>query len=157
MTGRVIHVDIHGQRYAVRSDLDPQYIGELAEFLDAKMRAAASELASADPLRIAVIAALNISDELFRARADSAGRREDAALWYAEAARVDSSSATGRRALLRYASARLAQGDTLAAALAFQVVASGGTADSTGQAASARLTSLGVPSSAGDSARTGDQ
>ena len=70
---RVVHVDIHGQRYAVRSDLDAQYIGELAAFLDEKMRAAACELASADPLRIAVIAALNISDELHRARAEASG------------------------------------------------------------------------------------
>jgi cell division protein ZapA len=70
---QVVHVDIHGQRYAVRSDLDPQYIGELAAFLDEKMRAAACELASADPLRIAVIAALNISDELHRLRVDATG------------------------------------------------------------------------------------
>ncbi len=67
---RVVHVDIHGQRYAVRSDLDGQYIAELASFLDERMRAAACELASADPVRIAVIAALNISDELRRAQAD---------------------------------------------------------------------------------------
>jgi cell division protein ZapA len=73
MASRVIQVDIHGQRYAVRSELDPQYIGELAAYLDEKMRAAACELTSADPLRIAVIAALNISDEVFRARADTAG------------------------------------------------------------------------------------
>ena len=91
------------------------------------------------------------------ARADSGGRLEDAALWFAESARVDSTTATGRRALLRYAGARLAQGDTLAAALAFQAVASGGTADSTGQAAASRLASLATPSSAGDSARTGVQ
>ena len=73
MTSRVVHVDIHGQRYAVRSDLDPQYIGELAGYLDEKMRLAARELASADPLRVAVIAALNIADELFRARANTTG------------------------------------------------------------------------------------
>jgi cell division protein ZapA len=66
-------VDIHGQRYAVKSDLDAAYIAELAAYLDEKMRAAARELASADPLRIAVIAALNIADELFRARDESAG------------------------------------------------------------------------------------
>jgi cell division protein ZapA len=70
---QVVQVDIHGQRYAVRSDLDPQYISELAAYLDEKMRAAALELASADPLRIAVIAALNISDELQRARTDTRG------------------------------------------------------------------------------------
>jgi cell division protein ZapA len=70
---KVVQVDIHGQRYAVRSDLDPQYINQLASFLDEKMQSASRELASADPLRIAVIAALNISDELHRARADKAG------------------------------------------------------------------------------------
>lgn|SRR5579871_3705116 len=73
MSARVVHVDIHGQRYAVRSELDPQYISELAGYLDEKMRAAARELTSADPLRIAVIAALNVADELFRARAESTG------------------------------------------------------------------------------------
>ena len=67
----VVHVDILGQRYAVKSELDPQYIGELAAYLDEKMRQAAREITSADPLRVAVIAALNVADELFRARADS--------------------------------------------------------------------------------------
>jgi cell division protein ZapA len=70
---QIVHVDIHGQRYGVRSELDPQYISEIAAFLDERMRKAACELASADPLRIAVIAALNIADELHRARMDSRG------------------------------------------------------------------------------------
>jgi cell division protein ZapA len=70
---RVVHVEIHGQRYAVRSELEPQYISELAAYLDEKMRAAARELSSTDALRIAVIAALNISDELFKERLDSLG------------------------------------------------------------------------------------
>ena len=34
MPTRVVHIDIHGQRYAVRSDLDPAYISELAAYLD---------------------------------------------------------------------------------------------------------------------------
>ncbi len=89
------------------------------------------------------------------ARADSAGKLEDAALWFAESARVDSTTATGRRALLRYAGTRLVQGDTLAAALAFQAVASGGTVDSMGEAAAVRLAALGLTPLTGDSARTG--
>lgn len=88
-------------------------------------------------------------------RADSAGKLEDAALWFAESARVDSTTPTGRRALLRYGRARLAQGDTLAAALAFQTVASGQVADSMGEAAVAQLGALGLSPQAGDSARTG--
>lgn len=69
----VVHVDIHGHRYSVRSDLDPQYVSQLAELIDERMQSVARELSSADPTRIAVIAALNIADELYRARAESAG------------------------------------------------------------------------------------
>jgi hypothetical protein len=90
-------------------------------------------------------------------RADSAGKVEDAALWFAESARVDSTSATGRRAQLRYAGTRLVQGDTLAAALAFQAVASGGVADSAGEMAAAHLRELGMAPSAGDSTRAGER
>ena len=88
-------------------------------------------------------------------RADSSGRAEDAALWFAEAARVDSTTPTGRRALLRYAETRLGQGDTLAAVLAFQAVAAGNTRDSMGEAAAGRLAALGFTSSTGDTAGTG--
>ena len=73
MSPRVVTVEIHGQRYAVRSDLDQAYIAELATYVDQKMRLAADELSSADSLRIAVIAALNLADELYRSRADGAG------------------------------------------------------------------------------------
>jgi len=73
MSTRVIHVDIAGQRYAVKSDLDPQYIGELAAYLDQKIQSAARELSSVDPMRVVVIAALNLTDELFRARDDATG------------------------------------------------------------------------------------
>jgi cell division protein ZapA len=74
--GRVVHVHIHGQQYAVRSDLDPQYVGELAAYVDEKMRLASREIASADAVRVSVIAALNIADELFHARADRQSSEE---------------------------------------------------------------------------------
>ena len=70
---QVVHVQIHGQQYAIRSDLDPQYIGELAAFLDERMRLASQELGTVDPLKVSVVAAMNIVDDLFRARADATG------------------------------------------------------------------------------------
>jgi cell division protein ZapA len=73
MSGRVVHVDVLGQKYAVRSELEPAYIAELANYVDQKMQLAASELSTADSLRVAVIAALNVADELFRARAAGEG------------------------------------------------------------------------------------
>ena len=73
MPSQVVHVEIHGQPYAVRSDLDPAYVGQLAAYLDQKMRLAEQETQNADLVRVAVIAALNIADELFRTLADNQG------------------------------------------------------------------------------------
>lgn len=78
-------------------------------------------------------------------RSLSDGRDADAALWFAEAARMDSTSATGRRALFAYGDTRLVQGDTLAAALAYQAIASDSrVSDSFGGKARARLAALGL-------------
>ena len=74
MEGRVIPVEIHGQRYPIRSSLDPEYVARLATYVDEKMRAAADTSPSGDSMRLAVIAALNVADELFRCRDASRAR-----------------------------------------------------------------------------------
>jgi len=66
--GKVIPVDIHGQRYPIRSTLEPEYVARLASYVDEKMRAASESTPTGDSLRLAVLAALNIADELFRCR-----------------------------------------------------------------------------------------
>jgi cell division protein ZapA len=75
---RVVHVDIQGQRYAIRSTLDPKYVADLAAFVDGRMALAGRELATIDAVRIGVVAALNIADDLFRARQESAEGRTQA-------------------------------------------------------------------------------
>lgn len=78
-------------------------------------------------------------------RSLTSGRDEDAALWFAEAARMDSTSAAGRQALLAYGETRLAQGDTLAAALAFQAIAAEPeVSDSFSAKARGRLEAIGL-------------
>ncbi len=66
--GRVIPVEIHGQRYPIRCSLEQEYVARLAAFVDEKIRAAADTTPTGDSLRLAVLAALNIADELFRRR-----------------------------------------------------------------------------------------
>ena len=73
--GRVIPVDIIGQRYSIRTTLDPEYVARLATYVDEKMRAASDSTASGDSVRLAVLAALNIADELFRCRDTNNARR----------------------------------------------------------------------------------
>ncbi len=69
--GAVI-VDIYDQVYQLRGT-DPEHIHRLAAMVDAKMRAVSAHGATVDSLRVAVLAALNIADELMslRARFDS--------------------------------------------------------------------------------------
>lgn len=73
---RVIHVEIHGQQYPIRSGLDPAYVAELAAYVDSKMRLASRETTAGDTLKIAVLAALNIADECFRVQNDEQERRD---------------------------------------------------------------------------------
>ena len=67
-SGSVISVEIHGQRYPIRSSLDSEYVARLAMYVDEKMRAAADTTPTGDSLRLAVLTALNVADELFRCR-----------------------------------------------------------------------------------------
>lgn len=64
---RVVTVEIMGQHYPIRSNLDPEYITRLAEYVDEKIQSTARQ-APADAVRLTVLAALNIADEYFRLR-----------------------------------------------------------------------------------------
>ena len=66
--GHVIPLEIYGQRYRIRTVLDPEYVARLVSYVESKMGAAAVSTPTADHLRLAVLAALNIADELFRCR-----------------------------------------------------------------------------------------
>jgi cell division protein ZapA len=62
-----IAVEIYDQIYNLRG-IDPAYIERLASIVDAKMRAVSAHGNTVDSLRVAVLAALNIADELCCAR-----------------------------------------------------------------------------------------
>ena len=64
----VLKVRIYGAEYPVRGDRDIQYIKELAEYLDTKMREVNKNVRVDSSLRVAILAALNITDELFQER-----------------------------------------------------------------------------------------
>jgi cell division protein ZapA len=72
---QVVTVQIRGQRYPIRSALDAQYVNGLATYVDEKMRAAAESTPAGDAMRLAVLAALNIADELFRCQEAQKGGR----------------------------------------------------------------------------------
>jgi cell division protein ZapA len=62
-----VSVDIYDQIYTLRGT-DPEHIQRLASVVDEKMRTVAAHGTTVDSLRVAVLAALNIADELVRLR-----------------------------------------------------------------------------------------
>ena len=57
-------VEIFGQTYSVRADGESSYIHDLARFVDSRMKEVADRTATVDTTKIAILAALNISDDL---------------------------------------------------------------------------------------------
>src|SRR5947209_18059752 len=63
-----IRVEIYNQIYNIRSDGDSEYVTQLAEFVDARMREISSGTLTVDSLKVAILAALHIADELHRVK-----------------------------------------------------------------------------------------
>lgn len=61
-----IKVEIYNQVYNIRSDGDVEYVTKLAEFVDRRMREISSSTLTVDSLKVAILAALHIADELHR-------------------------------------------------------------------------------------------
>jgi cell division protein ZapA len=61
-----IRVEIYNQTYNIRSDGDSDYISELANYVDSRMREISSGTLTVDSLKVAILAALYIADELHR-------------------------------------------------------------------------------------------
>ena len=67
-TPRVVQIEVHGQKYPIRTELDPGYVEELAQFVEARMAVASKASPSSDAVGLAILTALNITDEFFRTR-----------------------------------------------------------------------------------------
>jgi cell division protein ZapA len=71
-----VKVQIFGQSYSIRGELDEAYVQQLAAYVDAKMRAIAEATSTVDTQKAAVLAALAIADELHSARQERGDREE---------------------------------------------------------------------------------
>lgn len=69
-----IQVEIFGEVYTVRGSDENGYLQELADLVDRKMREVAEHV-KGDTARIAILAALNLADELFQIQGRQEGER----------------------------------------------------------------------------------
>ena len=61
-----VKVTIYGQEYTIKAPSDATYIKNIAEYVDMKMREVQDEMNTPQvPAKVAILAAMNISDELF--------------------------------------------------------------------------------------------
>ena len=72
---RSTQVEIFGSTYVIRGGQEPEYLTELAAQVDRRMRDLAEHVANAEPGRLAILAALNLADELSRNRKHWEGER----------------------------------------------------------------------------------
>ena len=62
----LVRVSIFGHEYTVKAPADPEYIKKVAEYVSERMKEVEEGLASDQTIsRIAILAAMNIADELF--------------------------------------------------------------------------------------------
>jgi cell division protein ZapA len=65
----VVQVQIFGHSYTIRGEADQDYIMGVASYVDRKMREITEKLPVASLSKVAILASLNIADELFKERA----------------------------------------------------------------------------------------
>jgi cell division protein ZapA len=68
LAGKVLKVNIYGTEYPIKGEVDADYIRQVAEYVDRKMREVDQTTTAKSSLKVAILAALNIADELFRER-----------------------------------------------------------------------------------------
>lgn len=69
---RPVRVTIFGDEYAIRSDMEEAYTKACARYVDEAIQSAHVQSGVAEPHKAAILAALEITDELFRLRAATA-------------------------------------------------------------------------------------
>ncbi len=68
MANGQIRVNIFGSDYTLVSDNDENYVREIAQYIDQKMREIDKNQSIKSTVKIAILAALNVADELFQER-----------------------------------------------------------------------------------------
>ncbi len=68
MEKRQLRIDVLGTSFVIQSEESPEHLAILSSFVKDRIEEVKSRYTFADPLTVAVLAALNIADDLFKAR-----------------------------------------------------------------------------------------
>ena len=73
----LVKVDIYGKEYTVKGQADSTYIESVAEYVDSKMKEVDANVPFESSLRVAILAAMNITDELFSQKSSKNVKNDD--------------------------------------------------------------------------------
>ncbi|MDM7926255.1 MAG: cell division protein ZapA [bacterium] len=73
----VLKVRIYGAEYLIRGQADVNYMQSVAEYVNDKMLEIDQTIRTDSSLKVAILATLNITDELFRERSESEAIRNE--------------------------------------------------------------------------------
>ena len=68
-----VKVTILGQSYNIKGDTSPEYIMQLADYVNQKMEEIGNSVPGGNSLQLAILASLNIADEYFQVKKISTG------------------------------------------------------------------------------------
>lgn len=77
-----IKVNIFGTEYPIKGEADPSYVNKLAKYVDEKMLELTGGRTTSATVRLAVMAAFNIADELFQLKNELKTTQEKQADWH---------------------------------------------------------------------------
>ena len=73
----LVKVDIYGKEYTVKGQADSSYIESVAEYVDSKMKEVDANVPFESSLRVAILAAMNITDELFSQKSSKTSNTDE--------------------------------------------------------------------------------
>ncbi len=74
-TKKGIAVDIFGSKYTIKGKESSDYIKEIAGYVDMKMEDLSKKSQLVSPQKIAILSAVNITDEYFKLKAEKHGNK----------------------------------------------------------------------------------
>ena len=78
MAEHLTQVELLGASFTIRSAEDPAYLNDVMAYFRRRVDATAAKISMSDPLKVSIVAALNVVDELFRERLAQGDATEDA-------------------------------------------------------------------------------
>ena len=71
MDEHLTEVKLLGVSFTIRSEEDPSYLNDVMNYFKQRVEETAAQIAMTDPLKVSIVAAINIVDELFKERMSS--------------------------------------------------------------------------------------